>query len=153
MARRKSTRKPRDPRVDPRPGDVLEVTMSWLVAPLRWTVVGRRPGFVEWNDSGSWISPRKAVIAWWRANAKAADVIAMASGVAAPAEPKADQYKVYRHAGRGTGWRLIHAGDWGGALTAYEKTEAALRQGGVRLDAPDGRIVRQAWAPRLRTRW
>ena len=64
MARRKSTRKPRDPRVDPRPGDVLEATMSWLVAPLRWTVVGRRPGFVEWNDSDGYGQEVRFGIDW-----------------------------------------------------------------------------------------
>ena len=65
----------------------------------------------------------------------------------------AGSWAVVRHGGRRLDtWRVKHLGkDEAAARKAYARID--IRQGGLRLVAPDGRIVQSEWAPRLRTRW
>lgn len=64
-------------------------------------------------------------------------------------------YTVCRHGGRGNNqWRVIYRSQQEEQARAkYFKAKEAMRQGGVRLLGPDGTLVRDDWAPRLRTRW
>ncbi|GIX10360.1 hypothetical protein [Elioraea sp.] len=70
------------------------------------------------------------------------------------AMPEARTWRVERHGGRATDRRrLIFAGAEKEARAVYDRAVLALRQGEVRLIAPDDAVVRRATAPRLRTRW
>lgn len=63
-------------------------------------------------------------------------------------------YRVLRHGGRSSdSWRVAFDGDREAAERAYQRLYEAMRQGGVRLVDAEGRVLKGAWAPRLRTRW
>jgi len=65
----------------------------------------------------------------------------------------AGRWVVIRHGGRSLDvWRVRYQGD-DEAVARTTFKGIAIRQGGLRLLAPDGRIVDSQWAPRLRTRW
>ncbi|PZN09320.1 MAG: hypothetical protein DIU69_08835 [Bacillota bacterium] len=69
--------------------------------------------------------------------------------------PAPGLWQVWRHGGRVTDRpRLAYqSADEALARARYQRLYAAMRQGEVRLVAPDGRIVARAWAPTLRSRW
>lgn len=65
-----------------------------------------------------------------------------------------ERWTVLRHGGRLTDtWRTVCSGDRTRAEERYWREHERMRQGGVRLVDPDGRVVMDDWAPRLRTRW
>jgi hypothetical protein len=65
------------------------------------------------------------------------------------------RYVVERHGGRAnTDWRERYASpDRAVAEAWFAGLRDRVRQGGVRLRAPDGAVLREYHAPRLRTRW
>lgn len=67
------------------------------------------------------------------------------------------KWEVERHGGmtRGSGskWRQIAAGTEAECQEVYENVRQGLRQGAVRMFNPNGEMVRQCSAPRLRSRW
>jgi|GEM_PF-2969866 len=63
-------------------------------------------------------------------------------------------WTVWRHGGRSSDvWRAVYAGERAQAEARYWREREKMRQGGVRLMDPEGRVVMSDWAPRLRTRW
>jgi hypothetical protein len=64
-------------------------------------------------------------------------------------------YRVERHGGRACDrWRSL--GEFSTQKAAHElfvKLWPDVRQGGLRILAPDGTVIRQGAEPRLRTRW
>lgn len=67
----------------------------------------------------------------------------------------AGKWQVLRHGGRrNDAWRVIGVRDFEDeAREVYALAECALRQGGVQLVSPDGRVIASISAPRLRSRW
>lgn len=65
------------------------------------------------------------------------------------------QWRVERHGGRSTDkWRVVYSGpDEARARAVFTRERERMRQGGVQLVGPDGKVVASSWAPRLRTRW
>lgn len=63
-------------------------------------------------------------------------------------------YVILRHGGRAADqWREVYRGPEARARARYTRLVEDLRQGGVKLIAPDGTLIDYKWAPRLRTRW
>lgn len=66
-------------------------------------------------------------------------------------------YFVMRHGGRDHDtWRPIYKGETEDeAQKIYERERVKMRQGGVRVvkAGEDFTVIREDWAPRLRTRW
>lgn len=63
-------------------------------------------------------------------------------------------WHVWRHGGnRSHSWRVIASQPFRDAALVYQAHARKMRQGGVRLVAPDGEIVYSAAAPLLRSRW
>lgn len=67
------------------------------------------------------------------------------------------RWRVLRHGGRrNDGWRLVRGVEHDfeqDARAAYDYAVKAMRQGGVVLVTPDGRVLASAYAPNLRSRW
>lgn len=68
-----------------------------------------------------------------------------------------EKWTVYRHGGRGSDrWRCLYEGTAEAAQGVYNTTAKSLRQGGVRLLAPQQTLEKfheGVWAPRLRRHW
>jgi hypothetical protein len=62
---------------------------------------------------------------------------------------------VVRHSGRrDSGWRIATGlQNEADIRRFYRKDYERVRQGGIRLVSPDGAIIHEYWAPRVRTRW
>jgi hypothetical protein len=68
------------------------------------------------------------------------------------------RWRLLRHSGRqggpeSDGWRDTFTGPEWRARSRYRAASAAMRQGGLRLCRPDGRVDSERHAPRLRSRW
>lgn len=67
------------------------------------------------------------------------------------------KWRVMRHGGRrNDAWKLVRGVEYDferDARAAYDYAVKAMRQGGVVLVTPDGRILASSYAPRLRSRW
>jgi hypothetical protein len=62
-------------------------------------------------------------------------------------------WTVWRHAGRSTdSWRQSFAGSETEAREHYQHAYRGLRQGGIELRCPRGRVVKSHWAPQMQSR-
>lgn len=63
-------------------------------------------------------------------------------------------WTVLRHGGRRRdSFRTLFSGSEAAARARYAREHERMRQGAVRLLAPDGTVILSDWAPCLRTRW
>lgn len=64
------------------------------------------------------------------------------------------EWSVKRWSGRSNDLpKVIFLGDEQQARTKYNKIQKSLRQGSVYLIDPNGKIIENTFAPRLRTKW
>ena len=74
--------------------------------------------------------------------------------IQAHAHGGAGVYVLQRHGGARTHrWRPACVGPFHNVMFAVEQRRQRMRQGALRLVAPDGTILWTATAPRLRSRW
>lgn len=66
-----------------------------------------------------------------------------------------NKWAVWRHGGRNNdSWRLAYSSAAEAKARArYDALLSKMRQGGIELRTPFNELAREAWAPRLRTRW